>query len=69
MVDFKGTAVVQLILDHGKLRPRDVISRLSNDDVKGTPTAAINSCLRFNVFFSFGCVLSDDVQARDTVLS
>ena len=34
-VNLKGSAIVQLILDHGKLRPRDVISRLSNDDAKG----------------------------------
>jgi DNA-directed RNA polymerase III subunit RPC3 len=35
LVVLKGAAVVQLILEHGKLRPRDVTSRLSNDDAKG----------------------------------
>lgn len=30
----QGAAIVQMVLDHGKLRPPDILSRLSRDDPK-----------------------------------
>ena len=33
-LDNQGARIVQLVLDHGKLRPPDIMSRLSRDDPK-----------------------------------
>jgi DNA-directed RNA polymerase III subunit RPC3 len=38
----KGAEIVQLILDHGKLRPPDIISRLSVYDPKSAPFAFLH---------------------------
>jgi hypothetical protein len=34
-VSYQGAGIVQLILDHGKLRPPDIMCQLSTSDSKG----------------------------------
>ena len=40
---YQGAGIVQMVLDHGKLRPPDIISRLSRDDPKSAFSRALVS--------------------------
>ena len=70
---YQGAEIVQVVLDHGKLRPPDILSRLSRYDLKSTfspvpcrPARPPTLNARAN---RFQHVFTSIVQARIGILS
>ena len=66
----QGASIVQLILDHGKLRPPDIMSRLAPRGSKGTTASAIPSATHLLTCTSrIYSLRSSPARARDFILS
>ena len=65
----QGAEIVQLLLDHGKLRPPDIMSRLAPQGSKGTRAGSCPVAVSLILLSRFHRVFASFAQARHVVLS